>query len=210
MNLYKSRLIKSETVKMVDRKDETLLGNGVGSSALGAAPASVTKEQLERTMREAFEKGAAAGIQKGRELQRLESASAVKAAEEAVRQASRLKAAIIERSEGDILELAFAIAEKVIQQEVSVNRDIVKVVLKKAIESVQGRENIRVRCNPEDYASLTEMRPELMGSMDGVGTVEFVEDATILRGGVKVETAVGEVDARIDSQFDVIKKEILS
>jgi len=51
---------------------------------------------------------------------------------------------------------------------------------------------------------------ELLSSIDGIGDMEYIEDASIMAGGVKVETGTGEVDARLDSQFDVIKKAMLS
>lgn len=210
MNLYKSKIIKSEAVKIVERKEESLYAGGGDASSPAPAQAGITQEKLEKAMKGAYEKGVGAGLNKGRELQRLEYASAVKAAEDAVRQAGRLKAAIIEKSENDILELVFAIAEKVIHQEVTTNREIVRGILKKAVEAVRGSESIRVRCNPADLACLVEMRPDLMGAMDGINNVEFVEDPAIVKGGVRVETATGEVDARIDSQFGVIRKEVLS
>jgi len=210
MNLYKSRIIKSESVRIVESQGDSLSAGEDAKSPVVVADTEAIEERFQQALRGAFEKGVAEGVRKGRDLQAHESASALKAAEDAVRQMSRLKVAIMEQSEDDILGLVFAIAEKVIHHEVTVNRDIVKGVLKSAVAAINDREHIRVKCNPADISELKDLRPELLGTIDGLTNVTFVEDAAIVRGGVKVETGIGEVDARIDKQFEVIKHAILS
>ena len=210
MNLYKSKIIKSESVRIVDQNGDSPSGGAASDAQAAARSARAAQEQVQDAIREAFEKGVSEGMKKGRDLERRASASAMKAVAEAVHKTGQLRASIVERSEEDILDLVFAIAEKVIHHEVTVNRGIVAGVLKSAVQAINDREHIRVRCHPGDFAVLKELRPELAGMMDGIDDMDFVEDQTIMAGGVKIETASGEVDARLDRQFEVIRNALLS
>ena len=127
-----------------------------------------------------------------------------------MQQAGKLKLSIIERSEEDILHLVLDIAEKVLHHEVASNRDVAKNILKSAIQAVNDREHVRVRCHPADLAVLKEVRPEMMQAMNGINQLEFIEDDSVGRGGVRLESGYGEVDARVDKQFEVIKTALLS
>ncbi|MDQ5985499.1 MAG: hypothetical protein CSYNP_01209 [Syntrophus sp. SKADARSKE-3] len=210
MSLYKSKIIKSASVKVVETNDEAPFGAAETMLSAASSNKSLAHERLSHAIREAFERGAAEGIVKGKALQKQANSNILNMAEEAIRQVSRMKAAIIEESEGEILDLVFAIAEKVIHHEATVNKEVVRSVLRSAVEAINERENVKVRCNPEDLAALQDLRPELTDAVDGIGVMEFMADPSILPGGVRVEAGSGEVDARIDKQFEVIKNAVLS
>jgi flagellar assembly protein FliH len=211
MNSFKSKIIKSEAVKIVTgRSEDSMSGENRPPSSMPRNNGDRSRQQIQQVVLEAYEKGLAEGLRKGRDLRDRESSNTLKAAEEAVRQAGTLKASIIERSEEDILHLVLDIAEKVLHHEVTSNQDVVKNILRSAIQSITDRENIRVHCHPEDLSVLKEIRPEMMQTINGVSKLEFIEDAAVGRGGVRLESGFGEVDARVDKQFDVIKKALLS
>jgi len=210
MNSCKSKILKSEAIRIIEKKvDSSPDGNGAdGQGVLKST--ETARERLHKAIGEAYERGVSEGMKKGRDLERRELAGALKAAEELVKHMNRLRASILERSADDILGLAFAIAEKVIHHEVAVNPHTVAGVLKMAVAAINEREHVRVRCNPRDLAVLEGLRPEFVGALDSMGGMEFVEDSSIAPGGVRIETEGGEVDARLDKQFDVIKDALLS
>jgi flagellar assembly protein FliH len=210
MNLCKSKIIKSEAIRIVAKKEDLASGGDDSDSPGPLNNARTARQRLEDAICEAYEKGVSEGMKLGRDLERRESVSVLKAAEDAVGQTGRLRASIIERSEDDILALVFAVAEKVIHHEVTVNPNIVAGVLKRAVEAINDKEHIRVRCNPGDLAVLQNLRPELPNTTDDLRGMEFVEDPSIVSGGVRIETGDGEVDARLDRQFEVIKNAVLS
>ena len=210
MNLYRSKIIKSASVKVVETNGDMPFGTADAMPSTASGNASLAQERFQQAIREAFERGAAEGIIKGRSIQKQADSNLLNVAEDAILQVSRMKAAIIEESEGEILELVFAIAEKVIHHEATVNKEVVRSVLRSAVEAINERETVKVRCNPEDLAALQDLRPELTDAVDGIGIMEFMADPSILPGGVRVEAGSGEVDARIDKQFEVIKNAVLS
>ena len=210
MNSFKSKIIKSEAVKIIDNRAEELSTTDEPCPPPPRSSQNEEKQRLQAVIREAYDKGLAAGMQRGRDLRSQECASILKAAEEAMQQAGKIKLSIIEKSEEDILHLVLDIAEKVLHHEVTSNRDVAKNILKSAIQAMNDRENIRVHCHPADLAVLKEVRPEMMQSASGIGQLEFIEDNSVGVGGVRLETGFGEVEARIDKQFEVVKTALLS
>lgn len=62
--------------------------------------------------------------------------------------------------------------------------------------------------NPEDYRYIMEINPGFINSFDDIRNMTIVEDNSIKRGGVVIETSSGEVDARLEQQLNEIKKAV--
>jgi flagellar assembly protein FliH len=116
-----------------------------------------------------------------------------------------LKREISENAEQQIVKLSLAIAEKIIHLEVTTNRDVVRSVLKDAIKSISDRENMKIRIHPQDYLSMLDIKSDFIKGFDGIKSITFEEDESIQRGGAIIETMCGEVDARLDQQYNEIK-----
>ena len=163
---------------------------------------------IERAKTEAYAQGYSEGIKEGTEEERKRLFQATETLANSMREMDRLRKEIIEGNEEKILNLVFSVSEKVISQEVSTNRDIVYSVLKSAIKQVLDKEGIRVRLNPEDYRNMMEINPGIIDSFDDIRNMTVVEDNSIRRGGVVIETSFGEVDARLDQQLHEVRKAI--
>jgi flagellar assembly protein FliH len=116
---------------------------------------------------------------------------------------------ILEKGEEQILKLAFAIAEKIIHQEVTTRKDVIVGVLKEALKNVADTEGIKIHLHPQDFRYMMEIKKDFLQSFDGIRNIVFEEDASVKRGGVVAETMFGEVDARLESQLKEIKAAML-
>jgi flagellar biosynthesis/type III secretory pathway protein FliH len=67
-----------------------------------------------------------------------------------------------------------------------------------------------VRLHPADYEILAAIRPELIRAGDQGGRkVEVLASDEIGRGGCRIETEIGIVDASLPTQFQEIKRQLL-
>ena len=107
-------------------------------------------------------------------------------------------------AERGAVELALAIAEKVISHEVSVNKEILLGVLKRALEKVIDPEKIKIRINKSDLQFINESGYRISGLTDNPEDVIIEGDDTISRGGCVIETGFGSIDARIESQLQAV------
>lgn len=110
---------------------------------------------------------------------------------------------ILGDAEPQIIQMVMDIAEKVIGKEVQ--EGAVVDVVKKAISQAVGRK-ISVRINPLDVPFMKEREKELFQAIDQTQSVNIKEDEQIPPGGCVVETEMGAVDARLETQISAIKK----
>lgn len=212
------KVIKSEEVKFLqvpggaasilsrDLGDPSLLSSGFD---LGRVKDAIAKK-VQLAEQESYERGLSEGIRKGRELQRNETLQTLQAMASIVKETSKLKKSILENEEQQIIQLSLAIAEKVIHLEVTTNREVIRGVLKEAIKNIGDRENMKIRVHPQDFHFMLEIKSDFLHGFDGIKNIVFEEDESIMRGGAIIETLCGEVDARLDQQYNEINTLITS
>jgi flagellar assembly protein FliH len=113
---------------------------------------------------------------------------------------------ITTHAENDLVELALKIAKKVVCREVTIDRDIALTLVKVSLGKLHNRSVAEVHLNPEDFAFVDAHREKL----DFRGALELVEDRSISVGGCLIHTETGDIDARIESQFDEIAHGLLN
>ena len=122
-----------------------------------------------------------------------------------IEQVSGLAEEITKRVETDVVELALQIAKKIVGREVTFDRDIALTLVKVSLKKLHSRAIAQIRLHPEDFAYVQNHREKI----DFHGSLEFVEDKSISIGGCLIHTDTGDIDARIDSQFEEIAHGLL-
>jgi flagellar biosynthesis/type III secretory pathway protein FliH len=117
----------------------------------------------------------------------------------------KLKEEFNNNAEENIIRLVMMIAEKVIGKIVQEQGEAIKSVVKQALESALG-DRILVKLNPADYKTVTEAESEFTAMLDRTKRLTFKEEEVIARGGCVVETEVGTIDARLETQLKAIRK----
>lgn len=117
---------------------------------------------------------------------------------EACGQLTLTRQTIIRSTEDELLDLALAIAQRVVRSELTVKRDGILPIVRDALEVARGRKVLAIRVNPNDYSGLAEHREELFASLEGA---RVVPDSEIEAGGCIIEVTTGLIDGRIESQL---------
>lgn len=171
-----------------------------------ADPLSDEKEEKAKFVRqEAYDLGLAEGMKRGAAQQKQEQAKLVNALSGLIGELTREKKEFLSRMESEVLNLAFAIAEKVLNHEIVTDKDAICKVLGGALKKIVDQEAMRIRVNPDDYRYLTERKTDIFPGLEGIKDAMLEEDATIGRGSAVIDSAFGEVDARLDQQLSELK-----
>lgn len=112
---------------------------------------------------------------------------------------------LMESAEPEIVRLAVGIAERVLHQQIALDRGVVVEMAKVAIARLVEKESVTVRVNPGDLEQIREHREELLSNGE-IKNLRVVEDQRVDRGGVVVETDGGTIDARISTQVNEAKR----
>jgi flagellar assembly protein FliH len=111
--------------------------------------------------------------------------------------------ALVRGLETQVVELALAIAEKVIAREARVDPEIVLNVVRAALSEVHDVSELRVRVNPEDVPLLDNRWQEMLPKSVAERS-ELVADELVDRGGVLVETRIGFVDSQLKTRLNQV------
>jgi len=128
---------------------------------------------------------------------------AARALQSAVTELVRLRQGDIEKMEAETVRLALAIARKIIGFEAE-RGTAIRHVVKAALEKVGDPRHLTLRLNPKDIAMVEKFKQELLLGDDPDTICRIEPDETIDQGGCMLETQLGDVDARIDQQIQII------
>jgi flagellar assembly protein FliH len=150
------------------------------------------------TRQRAREEGLAEGLAEARALVE----PALEAVAEAERQIRAREEDFLRAAERSAVELALAIAEKIVGETVSARPETVLDVVGGALLRTAARHRLVIEVNPEDLELVSESAEGLVARLGGVQRLDVVAERRIERGGCIVRTEEGEIDARIGSQLE--------
>jgi flagellar assembly protein FliH len=167
-----------------------------------------TRAACEADLESARQRGYAQGYEEGLNGADEEMASLIATAEQIAVNAAEERARLIQQAEGDVVELAIAIAQRLVNAAIEVDHDLVVEVCRGAMRRAFQRETLTVQAHPADLHALREAGPQLANELGGVQHLEFVEERRLQRGSVIVRTPAGEIDATFEGKAAVIAQEL--
>jgi flagellar assembly protein FliH len=154
---------------------------------------------------DARKRGHAEGFQTGRDAADREMNDMLVTMRGLLEMARAERHKLMEEAEPELVRLALGIAERVLHQQVALDRGVVIEMAKTAIARLIERDSVTVRVNPADLERMREHRDELIAIGD-IKNLRVVEDQRVDRGGVVVDTDAGTIDARIGTQLEEARK----
>ena len=122
-------------------------------------------------------------------------------------QALRLQAdRLAEQARGDVMEIAFAIARRIVDAELHTNPEAYFSLVRSALRHAGESRRVVVRACPEDAERL-RMNPHVTDGLT-LAKIEVVDDETLQRGDVLVDADFGRIDGRLSSRFAEVKRAV--
>ncbi|MGD9677114.1 MAG: FliH/SctL family protein [Vulcanibacillus sp.] len=140
---------------------------------------------------------------------KLQYQSILEKAQTILKKSYEIKEEIIKESELPIVELSISIAEKIIKKEIEIDKNIVSLIVKEALKAITDFEKISIYVNPNNFEYLHNMREELLKGLNGQVELMIFPDSLISDDGCIIKTLSGTLDAKIDTQLEEIKKNII-
>lgn len=172
--------------------------------------AEKAEELKESAQQEGYQRGLAEGKKSAREEIETQMQQKICAANQKAQHTIQLaeedqKEALI-NAERQMIEIAMAIAEKIVSDDFSSHKEAVIDLVKKALEKVKNQSSITIKVADEDYERVLEARHSLQAQLDGQDKLTIVSDPLVGQGGCLIESESGTVDARLKTQFEALKK----
>jgi len=180
------------------RNDQSLSHAGGNDSAEQHA-------RLAALEREAFAKGYEQGERAGAEAAAQRGEAILRRLAQTIEELTTLRAEMIHQTERQMVQLALAIARRIVHREVSLNQDLLIAMARVALDRLGDSAQVTVKLNPEEFAATGAARVAQLGWTH----VTVVSDSRVPRGGCRVESALGTMDAGVDAQLQEIAYALL-
>jgi len=152
---------------------------------------------LEALAEESYERGFSAGRTAAEEGLKHRFADLAKA----IVALDSMKERLRKEAESDQVEIAMAVARRVLRREVHVDRDALRGLVSAAMEKAGGNRVLRVVCD----ATMKEGLAHALAQVATGEGIELVVDGNLPRGSVVFETQRGRLDASFESQLSEIE-----
>jgi flagellar assembly protein FliH len=166
------------------------------------------QERASQLESEGYDKGFIQGEKDGFELGTRKAMKVVENMETLSRSFGQLREDIIRQHESEILALTVAVTKKILHDQVVLDEKVVRETVLEALSVATDRSAVCIRLNPEDCASVENLKADFFSRIKDLRTLKIVQDSSIKRGGCFLETPCGNVDARIDTQLECIQQSL--
>ena len=163
------------------------------------------QQEREQAHRAGFEDGKQMGLEEGKKVGEKVARDFFSLLEHIKIQ----KENILRDSEQAVLRLSLALSSKIVGNTVEIKPEIVLEVVKKAIQHLVDKNKVVLKVNPKDCQLVKSHHQQLLATIDGIKNLEIEEDIRVKPGGCLIETDSGNVDARLETQMQVLREALL-
>lgn len=116
---------------------------------------------------------------------------------------------VVRDTENMMVSLALEVAQKLVSS-MPVSAAMVEAAVHDALGQVEGTAQVTIRLHPADLELLQSSQSALLMPTYGATDLRFLGSPEVTRGGCLVQTRFGTVDARRETKFDLLKRNLLS
>jgi flagellar assembly protein FliH len=165
-------------------------------------PTEALQQQIEQRVRDARAQGYREGETAGRAQAAAEVRPVIEGLSRSIDEIGGFRARLRREAEADTIQLALAIARRVLRRQLAIDPEALHGLVLGALEKLEGQEISRVRLHPA-HAPLVK---GCLEQYSAGARVEILPDPARELGSVVFETQRGNLDASIDSQLQEIER----
>jgi len=168
----------------------------------GQAAGLSEEERSSRQQAEAFERGREAGRQEVRASLDAAIARSREQVEQTLQAFAAERISYYRRVEGEIVQLALAIARKILHREAQLDPGLLSGIVRVTLEKLDAGTKIDLYVPPRET---TDWRHYFACQAEGAAIPEVHEDAALAAGECRIETSVGSTEVGLEAQFKEIE-----
>ncbi|MGD8991480.1 MAG: FliH/SctL family protein [Desulfobacterales bacterium] len=176
------------------------------TTAEKATPVAEPGPAIDNIKESAFQKGFLEGKKVGFETGSNKAQRVVESLQRVLEQFQNIRAEIHQELEKEVTHLALSIARKIVCHEIKTTRETVACVAGEALARVDNPGNIKIKLNPDDLQFIQSTQSHFTQFLQNFDHIDLEAQDSIQSGGCLIETDRGDIDARIEKQFEAIEE----
>jgi len=103
--------------------------------------------------------------------------------------------------EKEIVHLSMKIAQKLVQNELKVNKQLLSKLIRNVIDSISEQDHLEIQAHPDDIEMLKTNLDQIKKDSRAIKDFKVTENAAVSRGGAVFTMDSGRIDSQIESQL---------
>lgn len=157
-----------------------------------------------QTAEDARENGYKNGYQDGLNKGHEEAQKVINNFASLINAATKQRAILYDDAKKNILELVISIAKKITFGAARTDPDVTAGIISGVIDKIVDKTKIKVKVHPEHYPSIDQQIDRFKADSTAIKDITIEPDARVRQGGCYIETPTGDIDARVESQMEII------
>ena len=113
------------------------------------------------------------------------------------------------RWEQTAVHVGVAIAEKLLKTQIATRPELASGMIAEALRLAAGQPRVTVHLHPEDLAAWGDRAPRIVESLTACADSTLIADPLVARGGCRIQTQHGEIDARVETMLERLAEELV-
>ena len=166
------------------------------------------KKEAEIIKKKAYEEGFIRGKNEGLELEKKRLSEIVHNLINGLSEINYLKEKMVEQLEKNMIILIKEISKKVILNETFTNKEIVKNLIKQALQQLIDKTHVDIKVSPQDFEYLLKFKRKFLEEVEGLKHINIIKEKKVKPGDFIIETDTEILDGRIEKRLENIFKAI--
>ncbi len=156
---------------------------------------------------QAFDQGRLTGIEEGRAQLQATVDEQLTRAMHLANEIGRARVAALEEQDRDIVEVALAIAQKILVREIETDKELIVRQVRQVLGLLLDKKLVTVKVHPQDLQTLQPLHQALQAEFLNGDHLVLEGDESIQPGGCLVEQSGLQLDARLEQQLETVASE---
>jgi len=166
------------------------------------------RKEAEIIKKKAYEEGFIRGKNEGLELEKKRLSEIAHNLINGLSEINYLKEKMVKQLEKNMIILIKEISKKVILNETFTNKEIVKNLIKQALQQLIDKTHVDIKVSPQEFEYLLKFKKNFLEEVEGLKHINIIKEKKVKPGGFIIETDTEILDGRIEKRLENIFKAI--
>lgn len=167
-------------------------------------------DETAQTREEGKQEGYNSGYQEGLEAAKQEASSLIGTLQSLLQEGQTVLENKFAEEEMEVRRMVCDIVSRIVKKEINTDDQTVVRVTSECIRMASDRQNLLIMVHPDDKALIEQWVPDFSRRFDDIDKITVEEDPRVSKGGVMIETRMGVIDGRIETQENNFEENIMN
>ncbi len=162
------------------------------------------ESRLEKDKQAEYQRGYDEGMKHGIARGHSEAQKVIDNFARVIQDAIKQREILYNEAKIKILELVLKIARKITFEAARIDPDITAGIINGTINKLVDKSKIRIKVHPDHLPMIEQQIERFKGDSTAIKDIIIEADSRVRYGGCFIETPTGDVDARVDTQMEIV------